>query len=84
MTIQLGGGDVKVKVEVDSTPQSTEVAPSNEGRIELNSEYWKTKAGRLRIWQIVRENLKFVIYLICNSTAISTDNWSADCVLLQL
>ena len=84
MTIQLGGGDVKVKVEVDSTPHPTEVAPSNEGRIELNSEYWKTKAGKLRIWQIVRENLKFVIYLVCNSTVIFADNRSADCVLLQL
>lgn len=42
-----------VTVKIENESKSAEISPINEGRIVLNFEYWKTTAGKLRIWQIV-------------------------------
>ena len=47
MTIRVPGeGDVKVPVE-------EEVEGGNDERIVFDSDFWKSRAGRLRIGQIV-------------------------------
>ena len=53
MTVQTASGEVRVKVDVEKKPEASEIAFNCEGGLKLNFGYWKTKAGTLRLWQIV-------------------------------
>lgn len=53
--VATNAGDVKVNVDDVVEPKSKEIPFEDEGRIELNTKYWRTPAGKLRKWQIVSD-----------------------------